>query len=175
VDLSREHRDPIATVVELTVSGQAYDITPAPVTLRSGSLAFDRPTTTSNVFEEMSEYDASRATDDDRSTRWATDAVTAAWLEVDLGELTTISRIEIDEPEEYQRVESFQVQRYDGRQWHVLVDGDAIGTQWVREVPPTPASRVRLIILRSKEGPTIDEFRVFSSQSEVATTPYRQE
>lgn len=175
VDLSREHRNPIATVIELTVSGKAFDISPAPVTLRSGSLAFDRPTTASNVFDDMSEYDASRATDDDRSTRWATDAVTAAWLEVDLGELTTISRIEIDEPEEYQRVESFQVQRYDGRQWHVLVEGDAIGTQWVREVPPTPASRVRLIILQSKDGPTIDEFRVFSSQSEVATTPYRQE
>lgn len=169
VELSRSQRDPIATVIELTVSGQAFDIPPAPVTIRSGSLAFGRPTTASNVFDDMSEYDASRATDDDRSTRWATDEIATAWLEVDLGELTTISRIEIEEPEEYQRVESFQVQRFDGRQWHVLEEGEAIGPQWTREVPPVPASRVRLIVWRSKGGPTIDEFRVFSSQDEVAT------
>jgi len=171
VDVSREHRDPIATVIELTVSGQAFDVPPSPVTLRSGSLAFGRRATASNVFAQMSEYDASRAVDDDRSTRWATDDVATAWLEVDLGELTTIGRIEIEEPEEFRRVESFQVQSYDGRQWHVLLEGEAIGPQWTREVPPVEASRVRLIVLRSKGGPTIDEFRMFGSQGETETTP----
>ena len=172
VEFPRGQRDPVATVIELTVSERAFDIPPSPVTLRSGSLAFGRPATASNVFAQMSEYDASRATDDDRSTRWATDdGVTTAWLEVDLGELTTISRIEIEEPEEFRRVETFQVQRYDGRQWHVLQEGEAIGSQWTRDVPPVLASRVRLIVLRSKEGPTIDEFRVFGSRGEAATTP----
>ena len=50
IDLPREHRDEIATVIELTMSRNAFDIPPVAVTYRSGSLARGKQTTASNTF-----------------------------------------------------------------------------------------------------------------------------
>ena len=97
------------------MSGNAFDIPPVPVTYNSGSLARGKPTTASNTFFNEQEYSAERATDDDDSTRWATDSgQKPVWLEVDLGEPMRIGRVFIDEPAEYRRIQSFELQYFDG-------------------------------------------------------------
>jgi alpha-L-fucosidase len=169
VDVPTNERDPIATIIEITVSGRAFDLEPQTVTFLSGSLAFDRPSTASNVFAGEDEYASSRATDDNRATRWATDdGTTAAWLEVDLGEPKTIERIAIDEPAEYQRISSFQLLRKDGASWQVFYDGQSIGPKWQKKISPVEASRVRLMVVTATGAPTINEFQVFAPSSESA-------
>lgn len=170
VDMPVAERDEIATVIELTVDRQALGIEPKDVVYRSGSLARDKKATASNVFYNEAQYGAGAATDDDNSTRWATDSGSSpAWLEVDLGAPTVIGRLVIDEPAEYQRIEEFELQSNDGDRWKTFYSGTTIGPEHSVSVQPVTASRVRLHVLKSTDGPTIREFQVFGPASEDST------
>lgn len=161
LDVPQRSRDEIATVVKLTVGGQAFDIVPVSVTERSDSLAHGKPASASNVFMKMEEYGPAMALDDDPDTRWATDSGTsAAWLEVNLGQAATIQGVAIQEPEAYQRVQSFELQYHDGQNWQTFHKGTTIGPDWSVKVEPFTAQRVRLNILGASEGPTIEAFRL---------------
>jgi alpha-L-fucosidase len=162
VDMPVEQRDAAVTVIELAVSGRAYDIAPRRVTLLRDSLVFDRPTRASNVFQKEAEYSAERATDDDPSTRWATDGgLSTVELEVDLAEASIIESVAIEQPEEYQRIRSFEVDRFDGQDWYLLCRGNEVGKRWSRPVERALATRVRLRIFDAANGPTVSEFQVF--------------
>jgi alpha-L-fucosidase len=166
VDMPAAERDKIATVIEITIDGKAFDIPPIAVDFHSGSLARGKKVTASNVFQKDSMYGAERATDDDDSTRWATDpGQQPTWLEVDLGEPHSIGRVMIDEPAEFARVEKFELQYFDGQGWKTFHAGTRIGPEWSAVVGPVTASRVRLNILRSSDGPTIREFHVYGPSS----------
>ena len=52
IDLPRENRDEIATVIELTMSRNAFGIPPVEVPYQSGSLARGKQTTASNTFSQ---------------------------------------------------------------------------------------------------------------------------
>lgn len=155
-------RQEIATVIELTLDGPALSIAPLPVKLRSGSLAVGQQASASNVFQNESNYDASRAFDDDPKTRWAADAgVREAWLQVDFEQPTMIDRAKLHEPAEYQRVREFDLQYDNGAGWKSTHRGTEIGPQRLIEFAPVTARRVRLHVLDAKDGPTISEFRLF--------------
>ena len=85
-------------MIRLQVATDAFTIPPVNVAW-SRSLAFQKPATASNVFQNMLDaYGPAMALDDDEETRWATDGGThQAWLEVDLGQTTQVSRVLIDE------------------------------------------------------------------------------
>jgi alpha-L-fucosidase len=163
VALAAADRDPVATVIRLTVDGPALDIPPVSVPHRSDSLAFGKPAKASNIFAKVSHFGPSAALDDDRQTRWATDSGTsAAWLEVDLGRPTAIGGVLIDEPAEYKRIEAFQLQYIDGQTWKTFYTGKKIGPHWKTTFPAVTAQRVRLNILKATEGPTLWEFQLFA-------------
>lgn len=158
-----DSRRDIATVVELTVEGQAFDIEPVRVAVASDSVAHGKAASASNVFMKMDEYGPAMALDDDPDTRWATDAGTsAAWLEVNLGKARTIQGVAIQEPQAYQRVQSFELQYQDGQNWKAFHRGTTIGPDWSVTVEPFTAQRVRFNILEASEGPTIETFKLFS-------------
>ncbi len=163
VMVTREQRDEIATVIELTVEGEAFGIRPVSVARRSSSLAFEVKAKASNVYRKMTaEYGPTKALDDDESTRWATDeGVCEAWLEVDLGKPRTIARVRIHEPKEYARIRSFELQHRDGETWKTLHKGTTIGPNWTHQVSPVTAQHVRLNILEATDGPTLYEFQLF--------------
>jgi alpha-L-fucosidase len=162
VALAAADRDPVATVIRLRVAGEASDITPVDVPHRSRSLAHAKPAKASNVFMKMPQFGPGLALDDDRQTRWATDAGTStAWLEVDLGQPTAIGGVLIDEPEEYQRVEAFTLEYLEGRTWKRLHSGTTIGPRWTHRFPAVTAQRVRLNVLQAADGPTLWEFQLF--------------
>lgn len=153
-----QHRQPIDTIVKLDLDGAAMDIAPLSLAVtRSGLKA-----TASNVHQKQDEYSADKAFDGDSETRWATDSGTRkAWLEVDLGKPTTITKVVIDEWEGGgKRVQAFELQYQSGTEWKTFYKGTTLGAQWQKAVEPIKAQRVRLNILDATEGPTINEFEI---------------
>jgi alpha-L-fucosidase len=163
ISLPAADRDAIATVIELTVEGKAFDIPPAAVGAVGASLATGRPAKASNVYQKQAQHDAAKAVDGDPATRWATDAGTKqAWLEVDLGKPVAIGRVAIDECVEWgKRVKRFEVQVKEGDAWKAILTGTTIGRTFTKKIKPVTARFVRLNILEAGEGPTIFEFGVF--------------
>ena len=165
LSLSAADRDPVASVVELTVEGAAFDIPPAAVGSAGSSLASHKPAKASNVYQKSEEHGADKAVDDDPETRWATDAGTKeAWLEVDLGAVATVGRVTIDECVDFgQRVKKFelQVRAAAADPWKTVLEGAVIGKGYAKAFRPTPARFVRLNILDAGEGPTIRELGVY--------------
>jgi len=160
--LDKDRRDAIATVIQLTVSGKAFDIQPVRVGSLSGSLAFGKPAKASNVYRDMHHrFGPDKALDDDPATRWATDAGThEAWLEVDLGRPQEIGRAVICEAYAH-RVRRYVLEgRRDG-QWVTLHEGTTLGERAELRFAPVTARVVRLNIIQATEGPTIWEFQVF--------------
>ena len=161
VDVAPGDRRDVATVIRLRVDVQALDIPPVSIAW-SRSLAYAKPATASNVFQGMIDsYGPAKAMDDDSDSRWATDAGThEAWLEVDLGQSTSISRVVIDEAYE-DRIRKFELQAQQGDDWQTIFAGETVGRNFTRKFPPITARRVRLNILEATEGPTIWEFQLF--------------
>jgi alpha-L-fucosidase len=166
VDVPPADRQPIATVIELTVDGDPKKIEPIGVVYHSKSLAYSCRTTASNTFRNMTSYAPSKAVDDDPTTRWATDTGTqAAWLEINLGKTQSFDRAMVDEPDEYQRIEAFELQYQEGQNWRTFHAGTKIGPKRMFTFPPVSAQCVRLNILKATEGPTLWEFQLFAPAS----------
>ena len=126
-----------------------------------GSLAAHKKAIASNVFQKNWRFGPERAFDDDESTRWATDAdVREAWLEVDLGEPTSIGRAVISE--EFDRVQAFELQYKDGEQWKTLAGDAAMGNSKALAFEPVKARHFRLKIAKATDGPSIREFQLFA-------------
>ncbi len=166
LSIPEEHRQKIDTIVALELDRDAIDVPPVDWRMPSGSVAYGKAVKASNVFRKMAEYSAAKACDDDPTTRWATDAGTsAAWLEVDLGEPTTIDRVCISEATEFgERIQRFQLEYKDGDEWKVALSGGAVGHDYEHGFTPITARHVRLTILEATEGPTIWEFQLFSDE-----------
>ncbi len=153
---------PIDTLVQLDLDKPAMAIPPLRVARPSGSLAFGATAKASNVFMKQPAYGPEMALDDDLETRWATDSGTRqAWLEVDLGKPQKFSHIAIREWEgDPNRVQKFEVQIKEGASWKTGVAGSTIGSDCKKSFPAVTAQFVRLNILDSREGPTINEFKI---------------
>ncbi|MCG8554474.1 MAG: alpha-L-fucosidase [Proteobacteria bacterium] len=133
----------------------------------SGSLAFGKPATASNVTGPPNVYTADKAFDDNPDTRWATDDGLAPWwLEVDLevnpAAPALIGRVMIDEPLPFHRIQQFELQAFDGQTWRTFHTGTTVGSKHQIHVQPVTAWRVRLHVLRSTRGPTIAELQLFA-------------
>jgi alpha-L-fucosidase len=161
VSVAPSDRQETDTLVKLELDGSAMDI--PPIADLSGSIAKGRPATASNVFKNDPAYAAGSAFDDDAQTRWATDSgTTQAWLQVDLGQPMKIARVAIDEAEG-DRVQSFELQYKDGDQWQTFYSGTTIGSNFTtNRFTPMTARYVRLHILQATDGPSINEFQLFS-------------
>ncbi len=161
IEVPIENRDPIATVIELTLDSPAYAIHPISLTAPSQSAAFGKKASASNVFQNNKSYGPDKALDDDPDTRWATDAgITAAWLQVDLGSVKSIHRVLIDE-REWNRVNRFELQAGLGDVWKTIHSGTTIGQDKVIEFEPIKAQFFRLNILESVDGPTLWEVQLY--------------
>jgi alpha-L-fucosidase len=152
-------RQAVDTILALELDMDASLISPMDVPLPV-SLATGAAATASNVYQNQSDFNAAKAVDGNLQTRWATDAGThQAWLELDLGSVKTFSRVVINEA--LDRVQSFQLQWFDGSAWQTFWTGTTLGNQWSQNFPPVTARRLRLNILDASEGPTVWEFQIF--------------
>lgn len=149
---------PDCTLVQLDLDGSAMDLpaigTP---TLMRGAVA-----TASNVFQQQDAYAPRQAIDGDDGTRWATDSGTKeAWLLVEFPAPVTFAGARIAEwGPGGQRVRAFELQRDLDGTWETLHRGTTIDAAAPLAFDAVTARRVRLLILRASEGPTIDEFEL---------------
>jgi len=161
IDMAAEDRGDVATVIELTVAGKAFDIKPV---VKSDAVSFGKSAQASGFYQNNKEYDPAKAFDEDSSTRWAADiGLTAAWLEVDLGSETTVRRALIDESG-WDRVKKFELQCKDGENWKTFYAGTTIGKNKEVTFEAVSGRYFRLNILESSDIPTIWEFQLFTDK-----------
>jgi len=153
---------PIDTLVALDIDKPAMEIPAVKVAMHSASLTVGAKATASNIFQNNAGYGADKAIDGDMETRWATDAGTKqASLDVNLGKPLTFSKVAIHEWKDGgKRVRKFELQYRDGDDWKTIISGTSIGPNFIKSFPTVTAQVVRLSILDSTEGPTIDEFEI---------------
>lgn len=128
----------------------------------SGSLLAHKPVQVSNVHPQGTVFGGDRALDDDQQTRWATaDGTRSAWLEVDLGTVQSIGKMEIYEFAP--RITAFQLQyRTDASSaWAIAYSGTSAGKSFATTFPSVQARYVRLNITAASDSPTLWEFRVY--------------
>jgi len=129
----------------------------------SGALTANRPATASDVHPGGTQYGPDKAVDDDPETRWATsDGIKQAWLEVELAEPSTISRVVIKEYEPRLSQYQLQYRQSPDQAWKVAYEGTKAGADFTTAFPPVQALHVRLNILDSTGPPTLREFQVFA-------------
>ena len=129
----------------------------------SGALTANRPATASDVHPGGTQYGPDKAVDDDPETRWATsDGIKQAWLEVELAEPSTISRLVIREYEPRLSQYQLQYRQSQDQAWKVAYEGTRAGADFTTAFPPVQALHVRLNILDSTGPPTLREFQVFA-------------
>jgi alpha-L-fucosidase len=129
----------------------------------SGAATAHRPASASDVHPGGTQFGPDKAVDDDPETRWATsDDVKQAWLEVELAQPTSISRLVIRELDP--RLTRYQLQFKPAKDapWKVAYEGTRAGTDFTASFEPVTAGCVRLNILESSRPPTIWEFQVFA-------------
>ncbi|MBN1818665.1 MAG: alpha-L-fucosidase [Sedimentisphaerales bacterium] len=161
IEVPVENRDPIATVVELTLDRPAFSIQPISLVYPSQSASFGKKGEASNVFQKNKSYGPDKALDDDSDTRWATDeGITSAWFQVDLGEEKNIHRVLIDE-RQWNRIKRFELQAQCKEKWMTIYSGTTIGQDKVIAFEPVKARFFRLNILESVNGPTLWEVQLY--------------
>lgn len=161
IGVPKRSQKKIDTVVKLILDGSAESI--APVIVRSASVASGKKVSASNVYQDqVGQFGADKAVDDDDKSRWATDAGTKqAQLEVDLGESFVINKAIIKEAYAG-RVRKFRLEYKADGKWVSFHEGTTIGERAVIGFEPVTARYVRLNILDATEGPTIWEFQLLS-------------
>ena len=152
-------RQEIDTIVVLQLDGPAAGI--KPLKPFWDSFTIDKKATSSNVYQNHSEFSADKAVDGNTGTRWATNSGTKrAWLAVDLGKTQRFDRAVIQEA--YDRVRAYELHVKDGGDWKTIHTGQRIGKNLEVRFSPVAARHVRLNILEATDGPTVWEFHVFA-------------
>jgi len=115
--------------------------------------------TASTEWRESGAYEAAKAIDGSKDTRWAPSDEQSKdwWLEVNFGTNQTFNSTLIDEA--FNRVTSYSIEYWNGSAWTTCVSGSSIGTNKVDKFDPVTSSRVRLSIGSvSSATPSICEF-----------------
>jgi alpha-L-fucosidase len=106
------------------------------------------------------------ALDDNPDTFWSAPAGSHhATLEVDFAKPVTFNRTRTMEwLNDGQKIESYAIEYWDGKEWKQIVKAQAIGHEKVDLFAPVTASKVRLRILSSTGAAAIREFQLFNLQ-----------
>lgn len=155
----RSTRRAIDTIIALHLDRPAASIKPITV---AGALSANGKATASNVFQNMEEYSAEAAIDDNPASRWATDAGThSAWLQVELTRPRTVGKVRVLQQALYaERIRRFELLARDTGEWTTLLTGTTMPADYVATFPALTARSIKLNILEATDGPTIDELQV---------------
>jgi alpha-L-fucosidase len=151
----KDRKNP-ATIIKLTLGGNASEI--EPVLIPTKSIARHTKVKAS-VNQDM----AKNLVDDDPQTEWLSDS-RQCWFEIDLGEVSEFSRIDIrEEGHEWEpRTNDYQLMYKLDNEWIILDKGNKIGHTYSKTFQPVSARYIRLQINNSGVLPKFSEFQVYS-------------
>ncbi|MDP3912541.1 MAG: alpha-L-fucosidase [Bacteroidota bacterium] len=159
IEFSGKDLQPINTIVELQLSGNAMDI--KPMEISSNSLSYNKPLTASSNSEgHWSNHqwvDLNSITNGDWSGAfWEPEAKDLnPWVEINLGKPEKISRAII-----YERgtsVKVFELQAQFDDQWKTIYKGTTIGNKAGIKLPKTTTQKIRLVLKEYSQVPGIYE------------------
>ena len=103
--------------------------------------------------------------DGDNKTFWTTArGITNCTIELELENEKLFDRLLLQENiRNGQRVESFNLEYWDGKAWNLLTEGTTIGYKRLLRFPAVTSLKVRLNILSSRDCPEISELGLFKS------------
>jgi alpha-L-fucosidase len=159
IEFSAKDLQPINTIVEIEVEGDALQI--KPLEISSNSLSFSKPlTASSNPKGHWSNHqwvDMNAVTNGDWSGAfWEPEANDKnPWLEIDLGKAQKFSKAYL-----YERgtaVKSFELQYLKGESWKTAYKGTTIGSKAELKLSGFSAQKVRLVLKDFSDVPGIYE------------------
>ena len=154
IEFSGKDLQPINTIIELEVDGNAMDI--EPMEISSESLSYAKKV---NASTDPDPYwhGASSINNGDwvgHSWRPAKEDKTP-WIEIDLGKAEKISKAIIYE--RGQSVKAFEIQYLQGESWKTVHKGTSIGSKAEIKLPKFTAQKVRLVLSEIENIPEIYE------------------
>jgi alpha-L-fucosidase len=155
-EVPEAERDPLDTILKVTLAEAAGTI--APILVPTRSLARFRPVTASHAAE-----DAAALVDDDPATEWHPGS-RQAWVEIDLGAEVPFNRVDLrEEGHEWQvRTTDFELlYRTNDGEWVSLREGDKIGHTFSHTFPTVTGRHVRLVVRDAGELPFFSEIQVY--------------
>jgi alpha-L-fucosidase len=186
------HRDPHITVIKLRLAGSPLALAAIPPPSSTGSLAYRRPATVSSSIAPQFMHTAEAALDDNASTYWSPgrdEAIAAGipgrrfdhfrlmpkdplwlksgWLEVDLGEATTVGRalvVEKTDPRSYLPVSSWKIEYAEGAGWQTAAAGTTLAARAEITFPRPVAARKFRLSIEAPGRPAIAEFQLFPAK-----------
>lgn len=126
-------------------------------------LARDAKATSEQYRGQSETYSASRLTDGNDSSYWATDdEKLTGTVALEWNEEQQIQFIVLQEVIALgQRVKSFSIETWDGDGWIPLASGTTIGYKRILRVPPVTATKLRVTILDSRASPVLHTLSVY--------------
>jgi hypothetical protein len=108
-------------------------------------------------------YDAGKAVDGNGTTRWASaEGARTGWLEVDLGEPATISRVVLME-RAYPSVTEFAIEaQQPDDSWKAVATGTTIGREKELTFPAVTVQKFRLQVKQATGNLNIEEFQLYA-------------
>ncbi len=154
IEFSGKALQPINTIIEIEVKGNAMDI--QPMEIGSQSLSYNKKVTASSNPNPKWKDISSINNGDWVGHAWSPDKEDKApWAEIDLGKPQKISKAIIYESG--QSVNSFELQYLSGEKWKTIYKGKSIGEKAEIKLPKTTAQKVRLVLADFSEVPGIYE------------------
>ncbi len=154
IEFSRTALQPINTIVEIEVKGNAMDI--QPMEIGSQSLSYNKNVTASSDLNPKRNDIPSINNGDWVGHAWSpAKEDKAPWAEIDLGKPEKLSKAIIYE--RGQSVKSFELQYLSGEKWKTIYKGKTIGKKAEFKLPKTTAQKVRLVLTDFSELPGIYE------------------
>ena len=156
------HR-PIATIVELTLDGDAMQL-PVIQVPEPKNLALGKPVEVSSFWPgREEELNKTHITDGNPATLWASnEEARDAWVTVDLQQECEVSQAMLSDAP-YGRTQAFDLEAQVGGQWRKVAEGSTIGVKLYLEFPTIKARLFRLNIRKASDTPTLAEFQLFGN------------
>ncbi len=155
IEFAKEVLQPVNTIVEIELDGDAMGI--PPMEIGSESLSYNRKVTASSEPNPRWSGITSINNGDWVGHAWSPAGDDKEpWAEIDLGKPEKISKAVIYESG--RSVKSFEIQVLSGRTWKTVRKGTTIGTKAEVNLPKTTAQKIRLLLKEYTEIPAIYEF-----------------
>jgi hypothetical protein len=156
LQLPSEAPDKITSVIVVETKGAAKSsiINPIPSLGKTANAS-------STQSDQNDKFNANNILDNNSKTTWKASATdSSAWVNIDLGETTSIGAIALTEAGG--RTTKFSIEYKDGEVWKAIVEGKNIGNGFFKQFAPVKAKVFRLNILQAKSGGVeIKEFQLF--------------